>query len=153
MSFLKGNVGSILGSVSPAFGAITGQGALGKLLPFLSPALGIATGEGIGKLFGGQGGGDEKSGAQVNPGYTPKPNAAATGLGRMINVSPDRISKIATSVGAGANQIASAGGAQPGYAPPPQMPTVNNHMQLLNPEILQQLMRHFSGNSAGGQIR
>lgn len=83
------------------------------------------------------------------------PNAAATGLGRLINVSPERISKIAGGVGQGANQIAGAGGAQGGYEAPqmPQLPAVNNHMQLLNPEILQQLMRHFSGNSAMGQIQ
>lgn len=73
----------------------------------------------------------------------PQANAAATGLGKLIGVDGAKISSIADSVGKGMNMIAQGGGAQGGYAAPP--PAVNNHMQLLDPKVLQALIQHFGG--------
>jgi hypothetical protein len=66
-------------------------------------------------------------------------NAAASGLGRLMDVDPSRISQIAQSIGGVANGFANAGGATPGYA----APEVNNHMQLLDPEVLRSIMAKF----------
>lgn len=107
---------------------------LGGALGTISPALGMITGKGLG-------------GASPTPAApaAPPANAAASGLGRMIGVDPSRISSIADSVGKGMNMIAAGGGAQGGYAPAPELPAVNNHMQLMDPKILQALVAHFGG--------
>jgi hypothetical protein len=147
MSFLKGaGLGDILGTISPGLGALTGKGLGAELLPILSPALGLSG------LFGHHGGGDDKSAAEP---AAPAPNGAATGLGHLLGVDPSRISSIAGGVGKAANQIATAGGAQGGYAAP-EMPAINNHMQMLDPAVLRALIAHFSGgggiNNGGGTV-
>lgn len=69
------NLGSILGSLSPGFGMLSGQG-LGKFLPFLSPAFGLS------KLLGGHGGGGggqeqpDPSGGMAGPGGLAGPMGA-----------------------------------------------------------------------------
>lgn len=86
-------------------------------------------------------------GAAAPAAAAPQPNAMASGLGKLIGVDPGKISSIADSVGKGMNMIAQGGGAQGGYAAPevPQLPAVNNHMQLLDPKILQSLVQYFGG--------
>jgi hypothetical protein len=69
-------------------------------------------------------------------------NPAATGLGRLFGTDGARVSSIADRIGAGMNQIATAGGAQPGYAAPQQaMP--NNHFQMLDQDVLRALVERF----------
>lgn len=148
MSFLKG-LGGALGTISPGLGMMTGKG--------LGGALGGAIGGGgwnpitglLGSLLGGGKGGGDEGGSTPAPAAPPAPtaNAAATGLGRLIGVDAGKISSIADSVGKGMNMIAAGGGAQGGYAAPeqPALPAVNNHMQLLDPKILQALIAHFRG--------
>lgn len=148
MSFLSGLGGGLASGLGGAAGG--GLGALmGKGGGSYNPLLGILGSQ----LFGG-GGGESGGEAAAQP-EAAKPNVAATGLGKLLGVDGAKISSIANSIGGGMNQIAQAGGAQGGYAAPPQtqMPAVNNHMQLLDPKILQELVRHFSGNSASGQIQ
>lgn len=150
MSFLKDlGIGGLSGAMSGGGNPLAG--AMGGLSGMVG---GPMSGIGILKML--MGGGDDKSGekstTQVNPGYTPstpQPNGAARGLGRAIGADPSRISSIATSIGRGANAVASAGGAQGGYEAAPQMPIINNQMQLLDPRIIQQLMRHFNGGGTG----
>ncbi len=161
MSFLAGLggplAGALGGAISPASGLgmaggpLSGLGALSGLMGKgggeYNPLLGILGSA----LFGGKGDGGGEGGSSPAPvaaPVAPPPNAAASGLGKLIGADPARISSIATSLGRGANQIAEAGGAQGGYTAP-ELPAVNNHMQLLDPKILQALVRHFSG---GGQI-
>lgn len=134
MSFLKSLAGPLAGgAINPASGLgmaggpLSGIGALAAL---------------IGNKGGGEGGASPTVQDVIPTG--PKPNAAATGLGKIIGVDGAKISSIADSVGKGMNQIAAGGGAPEGYAAP-QLPAVNNHMQLLDPNILQALVRHFSG--------
>lgn len=140
MSFLAGMGGPLAGALGGAINPTSGLGMAG------GPMSGLGA---LSALFGNKGGGG-------SPAPTaPQPNAAATGLGKLIGVDGAKISSIADSVGKGMNMIAQGGGAQAGYAAPeaPQLPAVNNHMQLLDPKILQELVRYFSGNNAGGQIR
>lgn len=52
------------------------------------------------------------------------------------------------------NQVAAAGGAQPGYAAAPQAAAPeqgdpNNHLQLMDPKILQALVARFQPQSMG----
>lgn len=81
-------------------------------------------------------------------------NAAAGGLGKLIDVQPDRISSFADRIGKGMNSIAEAGGAPAGYAPPATGapagtdPGINNHMQLLDPEVLRGIIARFGGQGA-----
>lgn len=91
----------------------------------------------LGPLMGGAGAAGAASAAAP---------AAATGLGHLIGADPSRISQIAGQIGGGMNRIAAAGGAAPGYEAP-QAPAVNNHMQLLDPEVLHSLIRQFGGYS------
>lgn len=78
-------------------------------------------------------------------------NGAATGLGRLLDVDPSRISRIAGGIGNVANGIANAGGAMPGYAAPQP---VNNYMQLLDPNVLRAIYAKFGGGpTAPGYAR
>lgn len=141
MSFLKGNVGDILGTISPGLGALTGKGLGAGMMPMISP---------LGALLGlGKSGGGGDGAEQPAP---PPPNGAARGLGNLIGVDPARISSIAGDVGRASNSIAQSGGAAGGYAAPelPDVSNVRNHLQLLDPSTLQALIRHFSGKP--GQI-
>jgi len=83
----------------------------------------------------------------------PAANAAATGLGKLIGTDPSRIASLAHSIGGGMNQIAAAGGAQGGYQDP-GLPPVQNHLQLLDPAVLQALIQHFGGGGglSGGAV-
>lgn len=134
MSFLKG-AGDILGTISPALGAITGKGLGAGMMPMISP---------LGALLGlGKSGGGKSE--------EPAPNPMATGLGKLIGADGSRVSEIAGRIGGGMNQIASAGGAAPGYAAP-QAPQElpNNHLQMLDPNVLRALIQRFGGRQ--GQI-
>lgn len=82
----------------------------------------------------------------------PAPSAAATGLGHVIGADPTRISSIASNIGQGMNGIAAAGGASPGYSAP-EAPSVDNHMQLLDPGTIQQLIQQFGGRSQMGHVQ
>lgn len=78
------------------------------------------------------------------------PNWAATGLGKLLGVDPGKISTIAGDIGKAANPIAAAGGAGQGYEAPPELPAYQpprNHMQLLDPKILQALIQQFGGGN------
>lgn len=163
MSFLKGLSGSLAGALGGAInpasglgmagGPLSGIGALGSsgwnpITGLLGSILGGGGEGGSGGDAKGSGGDGGQSGVpQVNPGYTP--NAAASGLGKLIGADPGKISSIADSVGKGMNMIAEGGGAPSGYAAAPQTPAVNNHMQLLDPRILQALVQHFGGAGTG----
>jgi hypothetical protein len=75
-------------------------------------------------------------------------NPLATGLGRLFGTDGSRVSEIAGRIGGGMNQIASAGGAAPGYAAPqaPQGQELpNNHLQMLDPNVLRALIQRFGG--------
>lgn len=121
--------------------------------------------KGLGGSLAGLGGG--QSGVpQVNP--ASPPNAAASGLrGPDSDAEINRIRALVDRVGLGANQIATAGGAQPGYTsrgldsdaearlaalrgslPGREINSnaeINNHMQLLDPNVLQALIQRFGG--------
>lgn len=84
------------------------------------------------------GGAGEAAGAAT---AAPAANPMASGLGRLFGTDGGHVSDIAARIGTGANQIAAAGGAQPGYAAPE--PQVNNHLQTLDPEVLRALIQHF----------
>jgi hypothetical protein len=77
-------------------------------------------------------------------------SGAASGLGHLIGADPSRISSIANSIGTGMNGIAAAGGAAPGYAAPghsaaPSAAAPDNHMQLLDQDVIQQIIQQFAG--------
>jgi hypothetical protein len=94
MSFLKGiGLGDVLGTISPALGAVTGKGLGAELLPMLSPGLSM--------LLGSQHSGHNETAEPVAP-------------------------------------------STPGYQAP-ELPAVTNHMQLLDPAILQAIIQHFQG--------
>lgn len=71
------------------------------------------------------------------------PTAAASGLGHLIGADPSRVGMIASRIGTAANGVAAAGGAAPGYsgAAPQQ---VDNHLQLLDPEVLRGIIARFA---------
>lgn len=81
-------------------------------------------------------------------------NGAASGLGKLIDVNPQRISSIADRIGTGMNGIAAAGGAAAGYgtpqqpAAPQQAPGVDNHLQMLDPAVLQSIIQQFGPKPA-----
>lgn len=74
------------------------------------------------------------------------PNIAAQGLGHLIGVDPSRVASLASSIGKGMNQVAAAGGA--GSEAPPLAP--QNHLQLLDPAVLQALIQRFGGGGGIG---
>lgn len=90
-------------------------------------------------------------------------NPMANGLGQMFGSSGSHVSDIANRIGMGSNQVAAAGGAQPGYQPPPSYqppadksvttgtmpPDPNNHLQLLDPQVLHALIQKFSNPTRG----
>jgi hypothetical protein len=85
----------------------------------------------------GFGGGD--AGAVAQPA-----NPLATKLGRLIGEDPGDVSNFASRLGTGMNMIAAGGGADPGYSgPAPAQPV--NHLQKLDPRIMQMIMRNFQG--------
>lgn len=129
MSFLKPLLGGPLAGA--AGGAITPVSGLGMAGGPLS---------GLGALKTLLGGGGEGAAP------TPKPNAAATGLGKLLGVDGAKISSIANSVGKGMNQIAEAGGANAAYQAP-ELPAVsaNNYLQSLDPAVLRALLQQFGG--------
>jgi len=135
MSFLKGLGGPLAGGLGGAITPLSGLGQIG------GPMSGIGL---LGMLLGKGKGGDSPAPQPAAP-AVPPPNAAATGLGRMIGVDGAKISSIADSVGKGMNMIAQGGGAQAGYQPAPELPAVNNHLQLMDPKILQALTQYFGG--------
>ncbi len=107
-------------------------------------------------LIPGMGGGTEAA-AGAAPALA---NPMANGLGSVLGTSGSNVSSIADRIGMGANQIAQAGGAEAGYAPPPvgmakhpstgDMPAdPNNHLQLLDPAVLHALVQKFSSPARG----
>jgi hypothetical protein len=137
MSFLK-SAGGVLGTISPALGAITGKGLGGDILGTLSPALGMLTGKWFGWLTGGGGDSAEQPAAPVQP-ERPPPTGAARGLGNLIGVDPNRIGSIASDVGRASNVIAQAGGAEGSYPAPDLAP--QNHLQLLDRRVVEEIIR------------
>jgi len=131
MSFLAGLGGPLAGALGGAISPVSGLGMAGGPMSDLGA---------LSALFGKGGGGGEAA--------APQANAAATGLGKLIGVDPGRISSIADSIGKGMNQIAQGGGAQGGYAAP-QLPDapVQNHLQLLDPAVIQALIQRFGGGA------
>lgn len=100
-------------------------------MSFLKPLMGGGAGEAVGAT----------TAAPANP--------MANGLGRLFGTDGGHVGEIAKRIGTGANQIAAAGGAQPGYAAPE--PQVNNHLQALDPEVLRALIQHFRPTTMGVQ--
>ncbi len=151
MSFLT-SLGGAGGALGGLLGGGGGGGGLGGMVG--GPMSGIGM---LGKLFGGGGGGGD--GAPAAPEAAPAPqqvNPMASGLGKMIGAEGGQVSNFADKLGGGMNQIAAAGGATPGYAPPavggPQtgpMPAPNNHLQLLDDDVLQSLVARFRPNGRG----
>lgn len=129
MSFLAGLGGPLAGALGGAITPASGLGMAG------GPMSGLGA---LAALFGKGGGNGAAQPAQ------PQPNAAATGLGKLIGVDAAKISSIADSIGKGMNQIAAAGGVNQGYAAP-ELPRPNNHLQLLDSNTLQALLRAFGG--------
>lgn len=80
-------------------------------------------------------------------GAMPQANAAATGLGHLFGADPSRISEIAGRIGKGMNAVATAGGATPGYQA--EAAPVDNHLQLLDPAMLQRIIQQFGGRPQG----
>lgn len=75
-----------------------------------------------------------------------KPDAAGgTGLGSSLGFNPGDVKAFGTAM----NGIASAGGATPGYASQ-QAPDVNNHLQLLDPDVLKAIIAKFGPTPIGG---
>lgn len=80
----------------------------------------------------------------------------ATGLanaaGKLFGTSGSRISEIAGRIGSGANQIAAAGGAQPGYQAAPEAPQAApvNYLQMLDPAALQSIIQQFGPKQPQG---
>jgi hypothetical protein len=70
------------------------------------------------------------------------PSGAAQGLGHLLNISPLGVSRFADTVGKISNGIAGAGGASAGYDAPA---APDNHMQLLDQDVIQQLVQQFGG--------
>lgn len=88
------------------------------------------------------------------PDATAAANPMASGLGHLFNTDPSRVSAIADRIGRGMNLIAAGGGAQPGYAPPePSQDVTANHLQLLDPSVLQALVQRFRPASTGVQYQ
>lgn len=79
----------------------------------------------------------------------PGTNPAAEGLGRLLGTDASRIGSWADRIGNGMNMIAGAGGAQPGYMNP--VPPVANHMQMIDPNFLQSILRRFRPTTTGIQ--
>lgn len=153
MSFLKG-LGGALGTISPGLGMMTGKGLGGEIAGGgYNPLLGLLGSA----LFGGKkDGGESSSPVAAEPAQpaAPAPNAAASGLGKLIGVDGAKISSIADSVGKGMNMIAQGGGARGGYVAPQQspLPQVNNYMQLMDPKVLQALVQYFGGGNRSGNV-
>lgn len=88
----------------------------------------------------------------------------AAGLGHMIGAEPSRVSQVADRIGNGMNMIAAAGGAQPGYVKPvrsvmpaqpvgaPEGAAPDNHLQMLDTEVLRNLIARFRPSSTGVQL-
>lgn len=84
-------------------------------------------------------------------------NPMAGGLAKLLGTDGANVTGIADKIGGGMNQIAAAGGAQPGYqAPPvggvqpgPMQPDPNNHLQLLDDDVLQGLIARFRPSARG----
>jgi hypothetical protein len=149
MSFLKGiGLGDVLGTISPGLGAITGKGLGADLLPMLSPLMGMLTGH--------HDGGHEGGAGPIDPGMSspaaqsgPAPNFAASGLGHALGVDPSRVASIAGTVGKRGEPNRSgrrcAGGLSKPRLQGAALPAVNNHLQMLDPQVLRALIQHFSG--------
>ena len=75
------------------------------------------------------------------------PNPISTGFGHMIGADPSRVAMIANRIGTAANGIAAGGGAPAGYdgsAAP-----INNHLQMLDPNVLQAILAKFRPAAPG----
>lgn len=74
-------------------------------------------------------------------------NPVSSGFGHMIGVDPSRVSMIANRIGNAANGIAAGGGAPAGYDGSAAMPAapqpIDNHFQLLNPDVLRSIIAKF----------
>jgi hypothetical protein len=68
-------------------------------------------------------------------------NPLANGVGRLFGTDGAHVSALADRIGLGMNQIAAAGGAQPGYAA--QQQPVNNHLQMLDQDMLREILQRF----------
>lgn len=87
------------------------------------------------------------------PGAVPvqQANPMANGLGHLFGTDGAHVSDIASRIGTGANQIAIGGGAQPGYAGPapvaqqaaPATDDPNNHLQMLDQDVLRAVLARF----------
>lgn len=98
----------------------------------------------------GSGAGAEATGGLPAPMPAPQTNPLANGVGRLFGTDGAHVSDIASRIGTGANQIAAAGGAQPGYAgaapgqqAPPQEGMPNNHLQMLDGDVLRAILARF----------
>ena len=72
-----------------------------------------------------------------------QPNAVSSGLGHMIGADPSRVSMIADRIGKAANGIAAGGGASAGYDGSAAAPQIDNHLQMLDPEVLRSIIARF----------
>lgn len=70
-----------------------------------------------------------------------------TGLGASLGLNPTSLQTLGTAM----NGIASVGGASPGYAGQQGDPGLNNHLQMLDPEVLRAILAKFhSGGPTTG---
>lgn len=72
-----------------------------------------------------------------------QPNSISTGFGHMIGADPSRVSMIADRIGKAANGIAAGGGATAGYDGSAAAPVIDNHLQMLDPEVLRSIIARF----------
>lgn len=78
-----------------------------------------------------------------------QPSALSSGFGYMIGADPSRVSMIADRIGKAANGIAAGGGASAGYDGSAAAPQIDNHLQMLDPNILQSIIARFRPTTQG----
>jgi hypothetical protein len=78
-----------------------------------------------------------------------QPNSISSGFGHMIGADPSRVSMIADRIGKAANGIAAGGGAESGYDGSAAAPQIDNHLQMLDPNVLQSIIARFRPQAQG----
>lgn len=73
----------------------------------------------------------------------------AGGVGHLFGTDGAHVSSLADRIGKGANMIASGGGATAGYDGSAAAPQIDNHLQMLDPNILQSIIARFRPTPQG----
>lgn len=78
-----------------------------------------------------------------------QPSAISSGFGHMIGADPSRVSMIADRIGKAANGIATSTGVSADYNGSARAPQIDNHLQMLDPNILQSIIARFQPTTQG----